>query len=206
MGRKSDEIRKRKEENEKLRRDELLRRTEELGLGFTDHELPPEEMEQQSVNTGLTYSFLSMIPYTTAWYETKASELEMDDLAKIRIERARAQDFLAMTRMNRHDEALAKMMEDTNNDFFYFNKLKHRLSEEGKYKYPLRKRSPFEDIGHNKNRLRRALHKEFSIVGASDVLNLGACVVGAHARSAAAERAARMAPCSWRYEISFYRT
>lgn len=40
-----------------------------------------------------------------------------------------------MTQMGQHEEALLIMRGETDNDFFYFNKLKYKLEQEGKYKY-----------------------------------------------------------------------
>lgn len=199
MGR-GDEMRKRKEEKEKWEQEQLLKKAEDAGLTFQDNGLPPPDDEDVYADPGIIKSLLSMIPGTQAYYEAQASEQEMDDLAKIRIEKTKANDLLAMAKMGKHEEALDKMMAETNNDFFYFNKLKERITKEGKYSYKEIDLNPFKDIGSKKNRLRKALRMQFNVLTTSDTLNLSATVEGANDKAAALkhQRALRNSPCSWR--------
>jgi hypothetical protein len=203
---KNDEMRKRQEEKARWEKEQLVKKTEELGLAFVNNELPPDDDEEVTVNTSLSKSLLSMIPFTQAYYEAQASEQEMDDLAKIRIEKAKASDLLALSKMGKHEEALEKMMAETNNDFFYFNKLKQKMEADGKFKYKTINLNPFKDIGNKKNRLRKAIRMNFDDVKSSDVLNLAASVLNANDKDAALKRlrAMRFAPCSWRYVVFRY--
>ena len=132
----------------------LLERAEELGLNYHEVELPPDELEETQYKKTILSSLTSMIPYTQAWYEANAAEDEMDDLGKIRIERAQCADLVAMTKMGRHEEALAKMMAETNNDFFYFNKLRMKMEAEGKIKVEVPNLNPFKDLEQGKGRNR----------------------------------------------------
>ncbi|KAJ1393044.1 hypothetical protein B484DRAFT_408313, partial [Ochromonadaceae sp. CCMP2298] len=67
-----------------LMRSEKLAETKDLladaGVEFTDHELPPDEVEDKEVQKSMLQSLRTMIPYTDEWYEAKAAEEEMDDL------------------------------------------------------------------------------------------------------------------------------
>ena len=132
----------------------LLERASELGLNYQEVELPPEELEEAQYKKSILNSLASMIPYTQAWYEATAAEEEMDDLGKIRIERAKCDDLVAMSKMGKHEEALAKMMSETNNDFFYFNKLRVKMEAEGKIKVEVPNLNPFKDLEHGKGRNR----------------------------------------------------
>mmetsp|Transcript_31513 Transcript_31513/g.71585 ORF Transcript_31513/g.71585 Transcript_31513/m.71585 type:complete len:187 (+) Transcript_31513:179-739(+) len=156
-----------------LMRSEKLAETKDLladaGVEFTDHELPPDEVEDKEVQKSMLQSLRTMIPYTDEWYEAKAAEEEMDDLKAIRIERVKASDFSSMAKMGRHEEALTRMMSDSNNDFFFFNKLKFKMEAEGKWKYGEKGQ---EDAlvtlsrGSKRNRLKKAAN---ALYGAFDV-------------------------------------
>ena len=197
MGR-NDEMKKRKAEKEKWEREQLLKRTEEAGLAYVHHEIVDDDVEVQE---SIAKSLMSFIPGTTAYYEAKASEEEMDDLAKIRIEKAKANDMLALAKMpGKHEEALERMMAETNNDFFYFNALKDKRTKEGKYTYEEKDLNPFKDIGSKKNRFRRAIRMQFDMIKESSNINIAARVDNANDKDAAIKklRALRNLPCSWR--------
>ena len=72
----------RQEENEVNRR-----KAAELNLGYVAVEIPPEDVDIKDVKRTQLNAFLSMVPYTNAWYESQAALTEMDDLKRIRIER-----------------------------------------------------------------------------------------------------------------------
>lgn len=127
-----------------------------IGQGFVDHELPPDEVDEKVVKRTILTSLRSMIPYTNEWYESRAAEEEMDNLKKIRIEQVKANDLFVMAKMGRHEEALEMMMKETNYDFFYFNKLKHKMEQEGKYKFEMPKEQELFGEGGHKNRIRKA--------------------------------------------------
>lgn len=127
-----------------------------IGQGFVDHELPPEEVDEKVVKRTLLTSLRSMIPYTNEWYESTAAEDEMDNLKKIRIEQVKANDLFVMAKMGRHEEALESMMAETNYDFFYFNKLKYKMEQDGKYKFEIPKEKELFGEGGHKNRIRKA--------------------------------------------------
>ena len=184
-----------------------MKKAESAGLTYVDNALPPVDEDDISQDTGIIKSFLSMIPYTEAYYEATASEEEMNDLAKIRIEKAKANDLLALAKMGKHEEALEKMMSETNNDFFYFNKLKDKLETQGKFQYKEIKLNQFADIGSKKNRFRKAIRMQFDVIaGSSDMLNLSATVEGANDKEAALKklRAARNSPCTWRFVVVLF--
>lgn len=197
MGR-NEEMKKRKEEKEKWERAELLRKMEETGMAYVEREIVDDDVV---VEETILTSLLSMIPGTKAYADAKASEEEMDDLGKIRIEKAKANDLLALAKMpGKHEEALEKMMAETNNDFFYFNKLKDKYTKEGKYSYKEQDMDPFRDIGSKKNRFRKAIRMQFDMIQKSSTINLAARVDNANDKDAAIKklRALRNLPCSWR--------
>ena len=197
MGR-NDLMAKRQKEKEQWENDQLLKKAEELGLNYQQVEIPDEDKEVKST---IVHSILAMIPGTQAYYEASASEQEMDDLAKIRIEKAKANDLLALAQIpGKHDEALETMMAETNNDFFYFNALKFKMENEGKFKYKTKDLNPFKDIGSKKNRLRKAIRMQFDIVMRTESVNLNATVDNANDAEANKKkmRALRNQPCSWR--------
>lgn len=135
---------------------------EKAGLNFINHELPPDEVDEKEVEQSTWASIRTFIPYTNEWWEARRAEEEMDALNKIRVERIKANDLVVMTKTGRAEEALAKMMAETNNDFFFFNKLKYKMEQEGTFKYadPRKATDPFTAIsrGAKTNRLKKAIN------------------------------------------------
>lgn len=135
---------------------------EKAGLNFVNHELPPDEVDEKEVEQSTWSSIRTFIPYTNEWWEARRAEEEMDALNKIRVEKIKANDLVVMTKTGRAEEALAKMMAETNNDFFFFNKLKYKMEQEGTFKYadPRKATDPFTAIsrGAKTNRLKRAIN------------------------------------------------
>jgi len=135
---------------------------EKAGLNFVNHELPPDEVDEKEVEQSTWTSIKTFIPYTNEWWEARRAEEEMDALNKIRVEKIKANDLVVMTKTGRAEEALAKMMAETNNDFFFFNKLKYKMEQEGTFKYadPRKATDPFTAIsrGAKTNRLKKAIN------------------------------------------------
>jgi hypothetical protein len=156
MASRMDKVAKEAKATERENAKMILERAKELGLEYQNEELPPDELDEDQYKKGLAYSLLSMIPYTQAWYEGFAAEEEMDDLAKIHIERSKCDDLVSLTKMGRHknEEALQKMMKETNHDFFYFNKLRTKMEAEGQIEVRLPDLNPFKDLEHGKNKNR----------------------------------------------------
>ena len=135
---------------------ELLKeKMDKAGLSYEDHELPDDDVV---VKKSFIESLKGMWPWSDEYYEAEAAEEEMDNLKAIRVERARAEDMLAMTKVGDHEKALSIMMSETNNDFFFFNKLKTKWSEEGKWEYDEPELNPFGilEAQQRRNRVRRA--------------------------------------------------
>lgn len=181
---------------EKEKRDLMLKKAAEAGLLHEETELPPEEMDQKDVGKSIAYSILSMIPYTSAWYESRAAETEMDDLEKIRIERAKAEDLLAMTKMGRHEEALKIMRAETDRDFFFFNKLRHQQESEGKVDVKAPPPDPFDKFkkGVTRNRIHKANGASFALM-ATTTMKLPTT---SENNTGTGRRVPLDTPCSWR--------
>ena len=151
----------------KKEKEELKKKIAELGLERKEFELPPDEVDEKDVERSAYTSLLAMVPYTQEWWEAKAAEEELDDLTKIRGEIARANELVAMTKIGKHEEALAEMMDETNNDFHYFNKLKNSETNKGRFNYVPKTLNPFKDISQGRNRLKKALRLQFDLVDAT---------------------------------------
>lgn len=168
MGRKKKHAPPSKEEIERLKRleekEEAERKLMELGLGYKEEEIPPDEVDRTMVDKGIWHTIKSMIPYTNAYYEAKAAMEELDDYHQIRVDIARAAELVSKARVGRHEEALEEMMAETNHDFFYFNKIKHNQTVEGKWKYVPPKLDPFRYLERGGNRLRKAVGMQFAIL------------------------------------------
>lgn len=167
----------------------------EAGLGYVDHELPPDEVEDKAVRRTIIYSLRSMIPYTNEWYEANAAEEEMDDLKKIRVERVKANDLYVKTKMGKHEEALTDMMAETNYDFFYFNKLKYKMEQEGKFSFEIPKNIDMFGTDINKNRLRKAINLVLNAIDENTTSELARL---ANVESVGHKRHDNNTPCSWR--------
>lgn len=141
------EAKKRKQQEMK---DGLADKMAELGLAYHDDEIPPDEIDKELVTKPLLYTLKSLIPYTNEWYETNNAEDEMDDFRALQVETAKARQIVTLTKIGRHEDALEIMMADTNHDFHYFNKMKLKATEEGKFKV---------DIKLNKGAPSRAVNK-----------------------------------------------
>eukprot|EP01032_Pedospumella_encystans_P013354 gene13354-15381_t len=171
---------------------------EEAGMGFVDHELPPDEVSEREVRRSILTSIRTFIPYTNEWYEARAAEEEMDDLRKIRIEKVKAADLYTRTKIGQHDEALDEMMAETNNDFFFFNKLKYKMENEGKWHFEFKQNSVAFANGNKaavRNRLRKAINTVYGELDASVTDELARL---ANAEAAHTKRYDRSAPCNWR--------
>ncbi len=193
---KAKKIQEKKNATDRENARSILKKAEELGLGYVDTELPPDELEESQYKRSIFTSLMSMIPYTQAWYEASSAEEELDDLGKIRIERAKVDDLVAMTKMGRHEEALTKMMAETNNDFFYFNKLRTKMEAEGKIKVELPNLNPNSEMerGQHRNRLKKAQRMQFAFIDDSMMKQLSAFNKSAEDLG----RPKKDAPCTWR--------
>lgn len=169
----------------------LKEKMDRAGLNFEDHELPPDEIDEKEVSKGAWYTLKSMVPFTDAYYEASAAEDEMDNLRKIRIEKAKASDLLALTKNGRHEEALAKMMSETNNDFFFFNKLRTKMEQEGKLA-PETIKGP---TVKTRNRIKKAHGKRFEMISAAETEALTAMTRPVENEK---KRPREDAPCTWR--------
>lgn len=175
MGKKKRYTAEEMAEMEKMKnRQQFNAKLDDLGMNFEDVEIPPDEVDQQEVAKSLMHTLRSMIPYTKEYYEGMSAELEMNDLHKIRVEQAKARELLSKTRTGHELEALEEMMDDTNRDFHFFNKLKHQQTLDGKYKYTPLNVDPFKYIGRGQNRVRKAVVGQFAMLDDSLLAKLSA--------------------------------
>ena len=196
---------KKKKRSEEEKRKERLKerkgfenKINELGLNYEEVELPPEVVKRDEVAKSLIHTIKSLVPYTQEYYEGLKAEEEMNDLYKIHVEKHRAQELISKTRVGRHEEALEEMMDETNNDFYYFNKLKHQETLKGKFKYTPPILDPFRFMSRGQNRLRKAAGQQFGLLDDSLLKQLRA-----HGREMAGLglkiQEEKDEPCSWRY-------
>jgi hypothetical protein len=113
----------------------LIERAKGLGLHYQVQDLPVEDIDQEKLKKSLLTSLTALVPYTKAWNEAHIAEDDFDNLPNIIAERIKAKELLTMTTLGQHEKALAIMRAETDNDFFYFNRLKSKLEGEGKYMY-----------------------------------------------------------------------
>lgn len=179
------------------------------GLGHAGHELPPmteeeEKAMEQELKKSAWDTFMSMIPGTEQSYEAQYAEEEMNNLQKIQIEEAKAADLLAMTKMGRHEDALSTMMSETNNDFFFFNKLKDAMEKDGRYKTKKTDLNPFADLetGKNRNRIKKGAYVQFSVFDEETQKALDKIAASnaarAEAKAGGSKKKKGIQPCSWR--------
>jgi hypothetical protein len=196
---KLERMKKQAELAKKEQLDHTTKLLKETGLEFVDNELPPDEVDEKEVERSLWTSLMTFIPGTNEYYEAKAAEDEMDDLKKIRIEKVRAADLYALTKIGRHEEALDKMMLETNNDFFYFNKLKFKMENEGKWSFDFKNhRNTISNAalsGAQRNRLRKAAN---SVYGAMDSEVTEELARLSNIQNNVGKKHDRNLPCSWR--------
>jgi hypothetical protein len=202
---KEEAKKKRLAEAEKERLELLQKKMENAGLNFVDHELPPDEIDDEVMDQtkkSIWASFKSMIPYTSEWYESFQAEDEMDNFSRIKIEKAKANDLLAMTKVGRHEEALEMMMSETNNDFFFFNKLKFKMEEEGKWDYKEPQLDPFGSLskGTGRNRIKKAMGAQYSILSAQQQADMKKATrsLGNVGGEDVKKLPRKDAPCIWR--------
>ena len=162
MGRSQSE----KEERKAKQKDkkDLAAKIARLGLTYEEAEIPPDEVERKDVEKSLLYTIKSMVPGTQEYYEALRAEEEMNDLFQIEVEKARARELISKTRVGRHDEALEEMLDETDHDFHYFNKIKHKQTLEGKFVYPKPKGDPFKYMERGQNRIRKAVRMQFGLM------------------------------------------
>jgi hypothetical protein len=175
LSKREEQTKQRQLQMEQERLEQINNKLTEMGIADFNHDTPPDEVDEASVQRSTYKTLISMIPYTNAWYEAKAAEDEMDGLKAIRIEKTKASDLLALAKIpNRSEEALRKLMSETNNDFHYFNRLRTKLESEGKFVPFKPAKNMFKDAGGAKNRVKKAFRKNFSILdhSVSKSLNL----------------------------------
>lgn len=205
MGRKKKNAPPSKEEIERLKRleekEETQRKLEELGMGYEEKEIPPDDVDPSMVNKGLWHTLQSMIPYTSAYYEAKAAIEELDDYHQIRIDIARAAELVSKSRIGRHEEALEEMMGETDHDYFYFNKIKHNQTVEGKWRYIPPKLDPFRYLERGGNRLRKAVGMQFAILDEAVMRKLAVHgrLLGEKAKAVLLDKDEN---CNWKYVLS----
>jgi hypothetical protein len=189
----------RKQKDEKAERKETKAKFEEklnkLGLGYQELEVPPDQVDREDVEKDLMYTLKSMIPYTNEYYEALAAEEEMDDLLKIKRELVKAKQLAERSQIGQHDDVLAEMLAETNNDFHYFNKLKYRDEHEGKWKYE-KKEDPFTYLARGANRLRKAISKQHALLDDLILKKLAAHGKGV-SRGKEHLQLDKNKPCSW---------
>ena len=147
MGKKDEQMKQRAALAKEEKRAQIYERMEEIGVRGSDPNwLPDDEIDEEDVQKSLWYTFKSMIPGTNEYYESTQAEEDLDDLKGIRIEKAKANDLLALAKMGKHEEALAKMKMDTTNDYHYFNRLMTKMRDEGKWELKPPPSNPFADV------------------------------------------------------------
>lgn len=145
-------------------KEEFQTKVEKLGLQNKNRELPPDEVDRKEVAKDTLYTLQTFIPYTEAWWEARAAEEELDDLKHIRKEIQAANELVAMTKMGRHEDALKELMDDTNQDFHYFNKLKNAEISKGRFVYDAKALDPFKGLYNDANRIRKAARMTFDVI------------------------------------------
>lgn len=155
-----------KEKRKALQKDkkEIADKIARLGMTYEEAEIPPDEVQRKDVAKSVLHTIKAMLPYTQEYYEAMKAEEEMDDLFKIQVEKARAKELVSKTRVGRHDEALEEMMDETDHDFHYFNKIKHMQTLEGKFEYPKTNKDPFKYMERGQNRIRKAIRAQFGLM------------------------------------------
>mmetsp|Transcript_16109 Transcript_16109/g.24282 ORF Transcript_16109/g.24282 Transcript_16109/m.24282 type:complete len:1767 (-) Transcript_16109:119-5419(-) len=192
-GRRAEEEERKEREKDKMK---IQNKVAKLGMVYEDVDIPPDEVDRKDVSKSMLHTFKAMIPYTNEYYEALQAEEEMDDLFKIQVEKTRARELVSKSRVGRHDEALEEMMDETDHDFHYFNKIKHRQELEGKFKYVPRSTNPFKYM-EGQNRLRKAVAMQFGLLDDELLKKLSA-----HGRDLASQGVKlqddKHLPCSWR--------
>lgn len=198
--RRIERLKKQKKLADKKQLEDARQQLEDLGQVFTDYELPPDEVDEKEVRRSILTSIRTFIPYTNEWYEAKAAEEELDDLKKIKIEKVKAADLLTMSKVGRHDEALDQMMSETNYDFFYFNKLKFKMENEGKFKFEFKAdRASLSKISqvNKRNRLRKAVNTAYGALD-EDVMNELSRMSNVSGENGKGKVYDKNTPCNWR--------
>lgn len=198
LSKREEQMKLRAESMHKEKIKHMNDRLEEMGIKDFNDDIPPDFVDEKAVERSLYTALRAMIPYTNEWYEAKAAEEEMDDLTKIRIEKTKANDLLALSKLpSRQEEALQKLMSETNNDFHYFNRLRSMKIAEGTYQPPKAAVNAFKDAGGGKNRVKKAIKKPFEDLDADVMRHLNA-MNKLDKKKVVIEKVAADAPCTWR--------
>ena len=119
-----------------------------------------DEPEPPQFNTVET--LLSFIPFTKESKIAAAAIEMLDNLKRIKKEKSKAYDLMIMAKIGQHEQALATMLSETNDNMDYFIQMRRRMAEEGN---PIRTEVRKDTIlslerGKGKNRLKRATDVE----------------------------------------------
>ena len=107
--------------------DESSYESEESELDVDDGDL--------HVELTLFQSWLSMIPLTKYWWEARRADRALHNIKAMHQETARAKHLVGLVEAGLHEDALREQMNDTDMDFFQFNKVKHAMEEHGQWKW-----------------------------------------------------------------------
>ena len=170
----------------------LAKKAEELGLEYHEQYVPPDEVDKAAVEKSILDTLKAMIPYTQAWYAAQSAEDEMDDYRRIELDVAFNRNLVTMTRTGRHEDAMEIMMADTNHDLHYFNFMKNKAIQDGKFKYDFKVMKGFRR--NAKNKIQAAVQAPLPLMGEDGGAD------GSHAFSLNVTLAGQATdPCIWRY-------
>jgi hypothetical protein len=141
----------------------LAKKAEELGLEYQEQYVPPDEIDKAAVEKSMLETLKAMIPYTQAWYAAQSAEDEMDDYRRIEVDVAFNRNLVTMARTGRHEDAMEIMMADTNHDLHYFNFMKNKAIQEGKFKYDFKVTKGFKR--NAKNKIQAAVQAPLPLMG-----------------------------------------
>lgn len=186
-----------KAEEERL----LKEKMDAAGLSYVEQDLPDDELD---TSKGMMYTLRAMWPGTDEYYEAQQAEMEMDDLTKLKIERVKADDLVALAKSD-YDEALEQLLAASGNDFFFFNKLKFAMEAEGKWAFEPPKQGLFaggDEAERRRNRLRRAFRAPLPLpqdLAASASASAGAGGASSSGAGAGGDEASALPKqCPWR--------
>lgn len=143
--------------SEPLQRTKMKKRSKKT-VGFDDDDDDEKDPEKLTV----FQTVLSIIPFTNEYKTAQAAFEMLDNLKRIKMEKAKANAFMVQAKIGQHEEAMEEMLADTTERLEYFINLRRKMKGKGQIIRTEIRFDLFEELakGKGRNRLKQSTNGE----------------------------------------------
>jgi hypothetical protein len=131
-------------------------------VGFNGGDDDDDDDEKDPEDLTVLQTLLSVIPYTKEYKIAQAAFEMLDNLKRIRTEKADANAFMVRAKIGQHEEAMAEMLAETTENLDYFIDLRRKMKGKGQVIRTEIRFDLFEELarGKGRNRLKQSTDGE----------------------------------------------